>query len=619
VPLSEWERLAGEAGAQGASGGDGGEEEEDEQKHAAPAGADDAQAGGAAAPPPLDVFLSHSWGDDAEGRDNHARVAQINTLLQARGLTTWFDEQGNMSGNTLQAMTAGIDRARVVLVFVTRAYVNKCNKEGNDNCKLEFEYAYYRKSVARLVPVVMEPGCGNPASWDGPVGAALASKLYVGMQDDGAVGRNIDALVAEVRRVQGGGGGGEYGGFGGGGDAGGGGAAATAPPAPPAMEPAAAERLGGAGAEEAKAADAPRTADVVALEAAAAEDAVAAVEAHAAHEAQLAAMAAMPSTTEGTTATTTTTAGGGGGGGGGGAAAADSGSEIALPEGLYVPHGLIRRVRKLGRGGFGAVWLAMVQGMPRALKEIEGPRGQERGLTMEALALAQVHHEHVVRIMGFCTDPGHRCLLMEVAAMGSLRDVLSARPGLAMWRRFALLRGAEKAMWHLHTFRPGRPMVHSDLKPANLLVCDGWVCKVADFGLAHGVASAHRTAQQGLTACYAPPEVLRNRAATTASDVFSYGMTVWETVTGRPPWQEMRSRDAMLTAILAGERPEIPAGCDEHFVALLPRCWAHDEAKRISFERICALSEAAAPRFEGAAAQLLQRHAPPAPPAQAHE
>jgi len=384
----------------------------------------------------------------------------------------------------------------------------------------------------------------------------------------------------------------------------------------PPMRRAAAERLGGAGAEEAKAADAPRTADVVALEAAAAEGAVAAVEAQAAHEAQLAAMAAMASTTEGTTATTTTTAGGGGGGG---AAAADSGSEIALPEGLYVPHGLIQRVRKLGRGGFGAVWLAMVQGMPRALKEIEGPRGQERGLTMEALALAQVHHEHVVRIMGFCTDPGHRCLLMEVAAMGSLRDVLSARPGLAMWRRFALLRGAEKAMWHLHTFRPGRPMVHSDLKPANLLVCDGWVCKVADFGLAHGVASAHRTAQQGLTACYAPPEVLRNRAATTASDVFSYGMTVWETVTGRPPWQEMRSRDAMLTAILAGERPQIPAGCDEHFAALLPQCWAHEPAERISFERICAVSEAAAPRFEEAAAQLLQRHAPPAPPAQAHD
>jgi hypothetical protein len=110
-----------------------------------------------------------------------------------------------MAGNTLQAMTAGIDRARVVLVFVTRAYVDKCKKEGNDNCKLEFEYAYYRKSVARLVPVVLEPGCGNPASWDGPVGAALASKLYVDMQDDGAVGRNADALVAEVRRVQAGG------------------------------------------------------------------------------------------------------------------------------------------------------------------------------------------------------------------------------------------------------------------------------------------------------------------------------------------------------------------------------------------------------------------------------
>ena len=151
----------------------------------------------------VDVFLSHNWGKDEKGRDNHARVKKINTLLKARGVTTWFDE-GDMAGNIMQAMAKGIEGASIVLVFVTRAYIEKIKKaEGNDNCQLEFDYAYNRKTKGKMVPVVMEHGCSNPASWDGMVGAALASKLYIGMQDDTAVKQNIEALVAEVRRVQG--------------------------------------------------------------------------------------------------------------------------------------------------------------------------------------------------------------------------------------------------------------------------------------------------------------------------------------------------------------------------------------------------------------------------------
>jgi hypothetical protein len=275
------------------------------------------------------------------------------------------------------------------------------------------------------------------------------------------------------------------------------------------------------------------------------------------------------------------------------------GPEIPLPDDLsLVSHVHIKRVRQLGRGGFGTVWLVHVKGTERAMKIIHGHR-EERGLKMEAIALAQVYHEHVVRIMGFCTDPGHCGLLMEVAEMGSLRDVLKDHPDLPLWRRFELLCGAERAMWHVHTFREGKPLLHGDLKPENLLVCKGWVCKVADFGLARGVTSEHGTVQKGLTARYAPPEVLDNHQPTTASDVFSYGMTAWEVITGESLWQGMQSKKSIIDAIIAGTRPLIPAECDEHFTALLPQCWAREPAERISFASICKLSEAAAERIKG--------------------
>jgi len=216
---------------------------------------------------------------------------------------------------------------------------------------------------------------------------------------------------------------------------------------------------------------------------------------------------------------------------------------------------------------------------------------------MELLALARAaFHDNVVQLRGVCVEPGHELLLMEHAERGSVHDVLRDDPPL--WRRFGLLRDAERALRHLHTFRPGRPMVHRDIKPMNLLVFGDWTCKVADFGLARGVASSYSTAMNGMTRVYAAPEVLNNEPATTASDVYSYGMTAWEVVTGERPWREMNGPMPIMLAVAQGRRPAIPAGCDAHFAALLPLCWAQEPAQRPDFERICALSDAAAPRFD---------------------
>ena len=63
------------------------------------------------------VFLTHDWGTDEHGRNNHDRVARVNTWLQKQGIVTWFDSE-RMKGNILQQMFNGIENARVVVVFV---------------------------------------------------------------------------------------------------------------------------------------------------------------------------------------------------------------------------------------------------------------------------------------------------------------------------------------------------------------------------------------------------------------------------------------------------------------------------------------------------------------------
>lgn len=132
-----------------------------------------------------DVFITHDWGIDAAGRNNHDRVGQINAGLKSVGLTTWFDSE-KMTGNVKDKMTEGIDNATVIVVCITKRYVEKVAQKQNaeDNCKLEFNYAANRKTATMMVPVVMEQRMAKTAGWEGSVGLVLGTELYVDLWGD---------------------------------------------------------------------------------------------------------------------------------------------------------------------------------------------------------------------------------------------------------------------------------------------------------------------------------------------------------------------------------------------------------------------------------------------------
>ena len=92
------------------------------------------------APPPrrsFHAFVTHDWGVDGEGRDNHERVIAVATALEKAGLRVWLDEQ-QMRGDVNQQMVDGIDDSACVLCFVTARYMEKVSGKGpsgaNDNC-----------------------------------------------------------------------------------------------------------------------------------------------------------------------------------------------------------------------------------------------------------------------------------------------------------------------------------------------------------------------------------------------------------------------------------------------------------------------------------------------------
>jgi len=152
-------------------------------------------------------FLTHDWGTDELGRDNHERVGRVAYALQDAGLAVWYDED-KLAGDVNAQMATGIEESATIAVFVTQRYVTKVTGRGpsgsNDNCKYEFDYALLRKGVDRLIPVVMEPRCRSTSEWKGAVGGKLGPKLYIDLSDDGpAFEAGIDRLIDDIVKIAG--------------------------------------------------------------------------------------------------------------------------------------------------------------------------------------------------------------------------------------------------------------------------------------------------------------------------------------------------------------------------------------------------------------------------------
>ena len=153
-------------------------------------------AGGEEIEETYDCFLSHDWGRNGE---NHEVVLAINTELQKRGLKTWFDSD-RLTGPVSARLSRAIDASSVIVVFVTKRYMRKVNRSGNDFCKKEFNYALKRKNgLSCFVPVLLEEGMRDTSTWDGTFAfSGINDMIYVDMSSDELIQSNMDDLVIEI-------------------------------------------------------------------------------------------------------------------------------------------------------------------------------------------------------------------------------------------------------------------------------------------------------------------------------------------------------------------------------------------------------------------------------------
>nr|XP_029151496.1 serine/threonine-protein kinase STY46 isoform X2 [Arachis hypogaea] len=195
----------------------------------------------------------------------------------------------------------------------------------------------------------------------------------------------------------------------------------------------------------------------------------------------------------------------------------------------------------------------------------------------------KVRHKNVVQFIGACTKPPRLCIVTEFMSGGSVYDYLHKRKG--SFKFPTLLKVAidvAKGMNYLHQHE----IIHRDLKAANLLMDENGIVKVADFGVARVKAqSGVMTAETG-TYRWMAPEVIEHKPYDHKADVFSFGIVLWELLTGKLPYEYLTPLQAAIGVVQKGLRPTIPKNTHPNFVELLERSWQQDPTLRPDFAEI---------------------------------
>ena len=198
--------------------------------------------------------------------------------------------------------------------------------------------------------------------------------------------------------------------------------------------------------------------------------------------------------------------------------------------------GRYRIERELGRGGMAVVYLAHDGELERPVaikvlaEHLSGDDDFVARFVREARLASRLSHPNVVHVYDAGDEDGRPFIVMECVSGGSLADTAQLPPE----RVVALGAQACSGLQHAHD----AGLVHRDVKPANLLVRDDGVLKIADFGIAR-VSESTRHTQVGTvlgTAAYLAPEQVSGEDATSASDLYALGAVLYELLTGRPPY-----------------------------------------------------------------------------------
>uniref|UniRef100_A0A3Q4GY71 receptor protein-tyrosine kinase n=1 Tax=Neolamprologus brichardi TaxID=32507 RepID=A0A3Q4GY71_NEOBR len=286
---------------------------------------------------------------------------------------------------------------------------------------------------------------------------------------------------------------------------------------------------------------------------------------------------------------------------------------------LEYPRNNIQYVRDIGEGAFGRVFQARAPGLlpmesftmvaVKMLKE-EASADMQNDFQREAALMAAFDHPNIVRLLGVCAVGKPMCLMFEYMAHGDLNEFLRRRSPTQSVRTLSraslsgrsfsseleagLLSCTEQLLISKQiaagmAYLSERKFVHRDLATRNCLVGEEMVVKIADFGLSRNIYSADyykANENDAIPIRWMPPESIFYNRYTTESDVWAYGVVLWEIFShGMQPYYGM-GHEEVIYYVRDGHILSCPENCPLELYNLMRLCWSTHPSDRPSFSSI---------------------------------
>ncbi|KAK5909376.1 hypothetical protein CesoFtcFv8_003310 [Champsocephalus esox] len=242
----------------------------------------------------------------------------------------------------------------------------------------------------------------------------------------------------------------------------------------------------------------------------------------------------------------------------------------------------LKLLQTIGKGEFGDVMVGDYRGNKVAVKCIKND-ATAQAFIAEASVMTQLRHNNLVQLLGVIVEErGSLYIVTEYMAKGSLVDYLRSRGRTVLGGDCLLKFSLDvcEAMEYLEN----NNFVHRDLAARNVLVSDDNIAKVSDFGLTKEASSIQDTGK--LPVKWTSPEAIREKRFSTKSDVWSYGILLWEIYSfGRVPYPRIPLKE-VVPRVEKGYKMDAPDGCPPVVYDLMKQCWTLDSVVRPSFHML---------------------------------